>query len=533
MPKQSASDFLKDAETKEPSGPSAAEFLGEGTEAPGMMDKLKEGFAVSPGVQKAAEVLETPIRMGRAAAVGVGEALKGSGLEVAASPVTGLMPQTVSRIAGNVPGAIDRAGAAMDPNFQPANPNEAIAATIGETGAMALEMLPIMMAVRNQAVAGGLSAGTLETIRQAAREGRIEPLEIGKEVGIGAALPMIKPAAEWVTRTSKTVLKNLIHIASSKHIPEKAIDIALDNPKLLEEFTGLGDDIRDKVLTLQKSVQTSRQTAGKLLNETRKEFGIDRPLSRPIKVTTPKNPEQLDKDFNDVMSTLPYVTKPGPKVKFIDKMIHEIREALEPPKPGTTLPPISGEVEAQLTDRLKRLQEVLDTFPEGKKLRTAEKAFSETARMYDEIQQKLSNPDSAEQLLLKIYKGADFEDLLGTGKSALDALTKIGKETGTDLVSPIMKELSARSFKQFAPQGISGALLTSVATILAAMRQPALILGGAAVSSPRVAFTTLQAAKKTGKAINKAAQGLSSKPFRAALEGYRVSNNNEDSNEKE
>lgn len=495
------------------------EFEGEPSS---LSQKWSEGVDVPAVVQKGAQVLETGIRAGRAAGVAVGQATDGMGAPQ--NPTNVVMPLGMEQLTGmaaRVPGAIKRGMEAFSPDFQPTEGRESTFADLGEMGASMVITYPILgLGARNPSVTGGLTFGAMEAIKQAAREGRIVPREVAKEAAVAAALPQVVPAVQAVSNATKNLLKGVL--TKTAKVPEKAIDIALDNPALLNEFSGANNAIRDKVISLQKTISDSRQNAGKVLSKVRKNLGIDRPIEAPIEDELVKNPKVLDMEFNKLPELLGKISDPRTKLALIDDLRINIKSALTPPKPGSTLPPISDRVSAQLNDRLSKLNTMIEGIEGGKRLRLAERGFASTAKVYDELQTAMATPGKAEQVLERLFKGENLDDVIGSKKTMIDLLTKLERKEGVKLVGPIMSEFSSRAFSSIEPKGFSGSVLAGVAAALALLNQPALAAGAAVASSPRGAIEIVKRGKQVSGAMKLAAKTVASPMGRAAISSQRL-----------
>lgn len=463
---------------------------------PGMVQQIKDtftqGFDVPPVVQKGAQILDAGARAGKAVGVGLQNAFEGSGLGMQnLLPGNPMNQQQSIAVGQNAPAALVRTKAAFKPDFVPANDKEAMAGELGETLAVSLEMLPIIAAGEGHpALASGLTMGGLEAIKQASREGRIVPLEVGEQAALGAALPLIVPTTKTLVNTTRNVLKSFL--SKTAKVPEQAIDTILDNPRLLQEFSGTSDDIRAGVVELQKAVVESRKRVGNILGKVKKELGVANDLSTPIVDAPMRTPAQADDAFRTFQETImPSEIDPSQKLKEAVAVRHQIKELLTPPKPGTNVPPISSMVEAQLMDRLTKLNEIITKLPGGSRLRAAEDGFAKTAQLYDELQRTLATEGKAEEFLMKLFKGEDLDDVLGSKATTMKALRKIEKQHGKPLVDPIIKHLSARALKTFESKGLTGNVLTGVAAVLAMIKQPAFAAMAAVASSPKGVASTL------------------------------------------
>ncbi len=495
------------------------------------VDKAKEtyfeGFDVPPVVQNVAKVAETGIRAGRALGVAAGEATRGVGLPSIAGALNpagmglALNASQISQMGQNIPGAADRAKAAFSPSFVPEDGRESTFADLGEIGATLVQTYPILAAgSKHPAVTGGLTFGAMEAIKQAAREGRIVPDKVVKEGALAAALPAIIPATQYVSTGVKNLLKGLF--SKTAEVPEKAIDIALDNLKLLDEFSGLGDDVRKGAIEMQEAVIRSRKNAGQVLEKVQKRLGVWKDPKAPIAKTVEKSADVLDAEFRQLTEeVLPAIADPKAKLKLAYDIRKSFKGLLEAPKPGTTLPPINSEQSKQVMDRINTLNTMIEQYG-GKRLRLAEQGFSSVAKVYDELQTAMSTPGKAEQLLERIFKGENLDDMIGSRKTVMDLLKKLEKKEGANIVDPLFKQFAARSFKSFEPKGFSGSILAGIAAVLAILQRPGLAAGAAAISTPRGAFEIIKRSKQAGEVVKKGAEVIAKPATRSLIGGQQL-----------
>jgi len=494
------------------------------TAEPSLIERGKQaitkGFQVSPGVQKAAQLAQVPIRAGRAAAVGIERATRGVGSQLGAlalpgGPVTPTGQQALGQVAAQAPQAIERAGAAFKQGFEPQDPRERVAATAGEIGAISLATFPILARAKHPAVTGGLTFSTLEAINQAANEGRIEPIEVGKEFALGASLPLVAPSAALVVKGTKSVLKGILK--TSTRLPEKALDTVLDNPKLLKEFAGTQKEISKRVVNLQKAIVQSRQRAGGVLQKVKKKLGVDRPLEAPIRETPTRTPTELDSAFNQAKVLSNSNAPKKEKILALLDLRQELDDMLSFAKPGQTVTPISGRVESQLVNRRNEINTILNKI--APRLRKAEAGFAKTAQTYDEIQRAIATPGKAEDLMVRLFKGENLDEVLGSKKDLLQALRKVEGISKQKLIEPIMKELASKSLRVLEPQGLSGSILAAVAAALAIVQRPGLAGVVALTSSPRGAAAILPAAQRVGRGVRQVGKAVSDPRTRALIAG--------------
>lgn len=497
---------------------------------------ITEGIDVPPSIQRAAQIVETPIRIGRGIGLGVGEAVKGVEAQLAPTVLPGVpvRPEVAPQIVEQLPAAVEAFKRGLDPDFTPQNTREEIFGTIGELGTVLPITAPILsMTAKHPGIGGAVTFGTLHTIRQAARDGRIVPLDIAKEAAIAGVLPIINPTIQQTVRGSKAVLKGLFK--RSAKVDEEALDALLENPQLLNQFTGLRSAITEKAVNVQRAIAKAHAQVGQVLSKYKEDtLGIVSRLEDPIVTRVPKTAEQLDETFNVLSNSIK--TKALPDNKLIERALelrNDIYELITF-KPGVTLPPLQGKVVTQLKNRANRINEMISGLKGGKRLRLIEKAYSDITKSYESIQNKLSTPGKIEDFFTKFMrKEGDLDEALGTPSEILEKLRKIEQRSKMSIIKPLIREISSRQFKEIAPQGFSGSILAAIAAALAVTQRPALAATIGVVSSPRGVAFVLPKAQRVGRILKQAGNIMARADTRALIGSLNLLYGNETQEVKE
>lgn len=151
------------------------------------------GYELPASVQKAAQVLTTPIRGIRALGVGTQRAMEG------VNPLPFLIPgapgfmNSTNALINNMPNALERASAATQPGYK-AIPGEKIGSFLGETAGTAGLTAPLAagsgLTTLAKAGIGALNAGGLNAIQDASEEGRFNPVKTAVNATMGGLIPI-------------------------------------------------------------------------------------------------------------------------------------------------------------------------------------------------------------------------------------------------------------------------------------------------------------------------------------------------------
>jgi hypothetical protein len=473
-----------------------------------------KGFPVSPGVQKAAQILETPIRAARAGAIGYGETIQDAEARSLLLPMTA---QTLQQQAANIPAAREAFREALQIDFEAQGTRQEILGAAGEIAGISLMTMPILATTtKHPGVAGALTFGALKTIQQASREGRIVPVDVAQEAAIAGVLPAIKPATAAVSRAMRSTLRGLFK--QTARIDTAAFDALIDNPKLMTQFKGLREGITEKSLNIQKSIVRAHNKVGNLLGRYKDKLGISTKLTEPITDVKAPKPEDLDDAFNVLMDAVK--TKSIPDNRLIAQLV-ELRSNiynLTTFKPGQTLPALSDKVTAQLKNRAARINEVIAGLKGGKRLRTLEQSYAKLTEVYERLQQKLSTPGKVEEFFGRVMRReAEMDEILGTPGEIMNLLRKVEKRTGEKIIQPMIDELASRQFQSITPHGFSGSILAGMAALLAFPQHPGLAGTAIAVSSPKVVSKLVPAAQKLGEGLKTIGKVISRADARALI----------------
>lgn len=152
------------------------------------------GYSIPPLIQKAAQMLTTPIRGFRAMGVGAQRAMQDVSPRAMLPLIGSMTPTDVASIVKNAPMALDRASAAVKPGFLP-QVGERTGSMVGEAAGTAGLMAPIAaIAPGSLAIQSGVGAATtggLSATMDASEEGRFFPKRTAVNAAVGGLLPIL------------------------------------------------------------------------------------------------------------------------------------------------------------------------------------------------------------------------------------------------------------------------------------------------------------------------------------------------------
>lgn len=452
-----------------------------------------------PGIggSSVANLATLPQRGFRGVGVGLQQAVEG----VPASSLTpfgAVTPEILSRVASNLPGAVERAAEAVRPGFQPEE-GERLGALAGET----VGSLPLATALggSSEAVGAGnvalqimrntVGGATLTAINEASEKGDIEVPDVVFSGAVNGLFPLVRPSANVVANFLRKSTE--IPVAGTTTLSREAMGELADDPKLLEKYAGDAQAINNKVVNIQKKMVEQFEKIGNRLKQARLKFGITRPLETPVEQVAAEGLPQ--KDLKEIASDF-IDLKRGYRLK---KPIEGVDVGIVPPKPGRELPkqdinikerikglyelrsqidqnnvvknkvgqdvqPIDKQdIEGKYLKNLRgqinnMLDELTPQVEGGSALRITDRAFSQARNLYDEFIKKLADKEKGEQLLLNIYKKGNPDEIIGINSDTVDVLRRLEKRTGEKYIEPLRKEFAAREFRNIKGTGGGNAL---------------------------------------------------------------------------
>jgi hypothetical protein len=478
---------------------------------------VQDAMISREGIQKAAQVVTTPIRGMR-------------GLGVGAERL----------ISGDAPSqALDRSAAAVKPGYIP-QPGEKLGAFAGEMAATA----PIFEAagggsLLSQVAKGAMSAGTLRTIQDAAERGDVHIPDVVFSSVLGGVIPLVIPTAQTVFRALRAT--NRVAGAMGTTLTTDATEALAKDPTLLSKYQGTAEAIGEKVQKVQKALISQHEKVVQFLERVRNNIGFREPfMSQADRIAkeglTPKPVQDIVEEFQvlkngkvpveamrkaqkitsedrSVMGILikkTEVNRPGKitktEMQIPDKLrlreLYRLRESIDDyltfPQGGGDVPRIGRGDQNFLQTMRAKVNSIIEEIPGGKTLRMADEAYSLSRKLYDDLQKKLATQGKAEQVIQQILKGGDINEVIGLKGDNLRLLQSLERKTGQKFLEPLKKELAAKSFREMKATGISGVVHDAV--------------GGENVSK---ALNILNSFANKGESVAKSSAPLS--PFMQAI----------------
>ena len=458
------------------------------------------------GGQTAPQIAQMPERGFRGLAVGAQRLAQGIPATNLLLPGQSLTPGDVSRIVKNAPAALERASEATQPGFQPTSTGEAIAATTGQ----AVGGLPLAMGLGGTGTPKTVAQTALQVLRQGTTNATIRAVSDASDKGdvdvddvlfsgtLGAFFPVISPAFGRIAGITDEAAK--LGVTSSTSLSREAVEGLQQNPKDIANLIAKTEGVRTEVIRLQENMVNHFKKIGGKLRETRLRYGVTVPFEESLddaitKGFPTRSGQEIAKDFKDVERGFKVITKEVPVskiakptggffgseqprikekiVRFTPKerlnMLYEMRREIDianarkqnPMATIQNIPHVPDDEEVLMTGIRKRINPILDDevtpqVPGSKVLRLMDEAYKQAREMYDSFAQKLATPGKAEQVLERIYRKGDPNEIIGINKDVRDVLTRLERKTGERYIEPLMEELSAREFRTIKGKGFGG-----------------------------------------------------------------------------
>lgn len=312
-----------------------------------------------------------------------------------------------------------------------------------------------------------------------------------------------KAGAEALIQGGKKVLPGVMKTLAN--VPEVATETMLKDAQLLAKNTGSEAAIEQGVGFLQSALKDARKTAGKRLGALKEIIGINTSFEDGIfKLANtaqkpPKGAEQLAQEYLALKATRSMMKSPE-KLKALVELRQQIDDAVR--FSSQAVAPVSSKVEGLLKTAAQDINQMIEATPKGKFLRSMEKKFSETAGVYDDLQQRLADPGQAEGVLRNLFLGKN-----PANKDVLASIRELEKISKKPLLAPLFQEFAKREMNRVVGRpGIMGAITGFSAG--GAIANPLALLGvpvAFAAQSPRVLSAGVRAAKAATPAIRKSA----------------------------
>ncbi len=460
-------------------------------------------------VKSASDFLTTPSRGFRGLGVGAERMLDGVGVS-SLLPGAALTPQDVAQISGNIPNALNRASAATEPGYVPES-GEQLGAMAGQT----IGDMPLMYAtggfVSPQArltykMFGGLTSGGLTSaITQMSERGHIEPNAVKISAALGAALPYVKPLANF-TKNIITGIRDVM--GGSVGLRPGTVEMAGELGAKLRDVDGTTQTILKKIDDIQTGIGKIHEEAGEQLSKTRKRLGLPsslaekgerrfgrRLLDESVDIdpkTVAGNPGFREVKYNGTPLILPTSTvkkleaeiteKHGEnllaktptqmwreaervmtdfttgkfknvdsriKLKTLDNLREKIGDYTDYAKSGLSLAPITKQESAIFNDLLRRVNDVVenDIGEAGKILRESEHLYHNAREFYDSFQANFATEERTARTVLGLLRDEVPEEVLGSGQTAINGIKLLEKKTGQKHLEPLMKAAASKNIK--------------------------------------------------------------------------------------
>src|SRR5574343_19438 len=207
----------------------------------------------------------------------------------------------------------------------------------------------------------------------------------------------------------------------------------------------------------------------------------------------------------------------------LTKLKRELQSQANYNKSPVTLQPIDTVLDASI----KKMSSEIDALrtkvsPEiGKRLSFMDDAWKEVRDIYGTIQKDLADPGRARDTFMRIAKGDSTWLTGGRFDNKSNAIRRVEKITGENIIEPAMKEITALAFAESYGKGI-GYVTAPIAAMGAGVQQmmtgniasglATMGAGGAvlAAGSPRVARSIITGAGRAAKAANRSAATVAS-----------------------
>lgn len=490
-----------------------------------------------PGIlQKAAQLVTTPIRGMRGAGVGA-ELLLNKAFDKDSTNTFGAPdPQSFSQIA-------ERAAEATKPGYVPKY-GERAGAAAGEIIATA----PVMSATAGgglmaQSLKGALSSGALTAVMEASERGDVEVSGVGISTVLGGTIPFISPTLRAVARAIRGTAK--VATTTGNTLGRDAVDEFMADPKLLQKYKGTAESVGKKVTAIQEALVRQLDDAGGRLQRVREKFGIgesfDDAMERvktdgfkapdereimkrfplltqdtiPAKMVKDAKRGDLGEKAQALMKQVapgkalkePFVMNPKERLRELYSLRHEIDDRIKYPAGSAEVPKVGTLDQGLLKKMREQVNAAIERTPGGKTLRRADKFYADARELYDNFRNQIAEQGKAEDLIRRIVKGEDLGDVVGRKGTLVGMVKRVEKKARTPLLEPAKKEFAARSFHQMGvtgPTGIPSEFLGAdgIANILRAARGAAAIPDAAAVPFGTPTMRSLLQAAAVNKTRN-------------------------------
>jgi len=91
-------------------------------------------------------------------------------------------------------------------------------------------------------------------------------------------------------------------------------------------------------------------------------------------------------------------------------------------------------------------------------LRITDKAYSQSRSLYDELQKKLATNGQAEQVLMRIAKGENPDEILGVSGDVVDTIRRLEKKTGVKYLDDLRKDIHVKNIRNIKATSAGGIL---------------------------------------------------------------------------
>lgn len=201
------------------------------------------------------------------------------------------------------------------------------------------------------------------------------------------------------------------------------------------------------------------------------------------------------------------------ELAILTRLKREIQQQAKYNKDPITLRPIDTSKDAAFKKMAQDVDVLRSRLPNGEKLALADKAWEEINDIYGTIQKDLADPGKAKDTFMRIIKGDQTWLTSGKYQNKINAIKKVEKITGKNILKPALEELTSMIFKEKTGKGIAynaipAAGLGTALTLLFTGNPLGALgagLGSAATfaaGSPRVIGSAIQSGAKIGNYLN-------------------------------
>jgi hypothetical protein len=480
------------------------------------------GINVPPALQKAAEVAYTPVRGTRSIGVGIEKLLAGiNPLKFSGAPGTQLDLADVQKIVANAGDALQSASAATQPGYVPAE-GEKIGSFLGEAAGAAALTAPLAAAGATPLAAAGVNAavgGGLTALQQASETGAVDPMSVAGTAALGGAIPLIKPMYQFLKGGVMKVLPEVL--AKTQNTPVKATKILLDDPKVMEAFTGTEEAIRKQVDDVTGTLNQIRKEAGDQLGKVKLDLGLEvAPDEQIAKLANEgSKPALTPSGIAEAFQVRKQIPE-SQRLKYLYELKQQINDQVTF-RPGV-VKSIGSKEEGLLKQIATKADKEMQSLPGGARLKKANEQFSKAAGLYDDLQKKLETPGMAEDSLAKLFRGDLSVITEGRNKDVTALLGKLDEMAGKPVTQKLWKEMTVKNFKKALGRGL-GPFFTGLGGVnLAAMTgggMPAAVGAaiGAPLVSPRIAGLGIKAGAAVSPYIDRFLSTISNPKLQSAI----------------